>query len=220
MTRCFDSVFKFVGLALLGGLAPLAWAAQVTVPVQSSNSTAWLRSDGGSGTVMPTGGPAVWNARFVATIPAGATNISFTLDSFQVDDKGVIQLNSSTIADAVIFSGDGVAAGPGTFDFGLGAGNQPYVFAGFTPGNPIGLANGTTSMTLVVYVNDTGTPNPSAPPLSAVFLSSFSLNGTLTYSVADAPAEVAEIPTLSEWGLIILATVLALMAFAQGRRRR
>jgi hypothetical protein len=98
--------------------------------VDSSNSAAWTRSDGGSGTTMPAGGPGVWNSRFVTSIPAGATNISFKLDTFAADDKGVAQLNGTTIGDAAVQRPNGAAAGAGTFDFGLGAGNQPYNFVG------------------------------------------------------------------------------------------
>jgi hypothetical protein len=117
-------------------------------------------------------------------VPAGATNISFTLDSFGTDDKGVVQLNGTNIADAVIFVASGAAAGAGTFDFGLGGGNQAYTYVGFTPGTAFPIANGTTTVTIVVRMNDTGTGDPSAPPLAQANTTSFSIGGTLTYTEA------------------------------------
>ncbi|HVF35990.1 MAG TPA: hypothetical protein VND91_11765, partial [Candidatus Saccharimonadia bacterium] len=114
--------------ALLGAIAlsGSAYAKPVTIPVESSNTAAWLRSDGAEGTGMPPGGPGIWNTRFLAAIPPGMTNISFTLDTLLPDDKAVVHLNGGFIADAVVLRANGTAAGPGTFDFGLGAGNQPY----------------------------------------------------------------------------------------------
>lgn len=206
------------GVFLAGG----ANAQLVTVPVDSSNGAAWLRSDGGTGTTMPTGGPGIWNARFVAAIPAGATNITFTLDGFFPDDKGVVQLNGTIIGDAVIFGANGAAAGPGTFDFGLGGGNQAYTYAGFTPGGAVALPNGTTTFTLIVFINDTGVASPSSPPLAQTFLSSFSLNGSLSYLPAQVQAATPiTVPTLSEWTLLLLIGLLiAAAAFHAYRRPR
>jgi hypothetical protein len=198
-----------------------AHAQPNTVTVDSSNTAAWQRSDGGTGSSMPNGGPGIWNSRFVATIPAGATNIAFTLDTFLPDDKGVVQLNGTTIGDGVIFFGNGTAAGPGTFDFGLGGGNQAYTYVGFTPGATTAIPNGTTNFTLVVYMNDTGVSDPSSPPLAVTSISGFSLSGTLSYDTAVAPpvAQVA-IPTLSEWGMIVMVALLVGVTFVGMRRKR
>lgn len=201
-----------LGLLFLSASAELA---AVTVNVSSSDSASWARSNGGTGTAMPIGGPGVWNSVFSVTIPPGATNIAFTLDSFAVDDKGVVQMNGATVGDAVIFGVNGSAAGLGTFDFGQGGGSQPYTFQGFTPGAPTALPNGSTNFTLTAYVNDTGTSNPSAPPTSTVTVaSSFSLSGSLTYDTAQAPIDQTylPVPLFSPWGLIILVGVIVLIA--------
>ena len=93
-----------------------------------------------------------------------------------------MHLNDGFIADAVVLRANGTAAGPGTFDFGLGAGNQAYTFVGYTPGTEFPLPDGTVDVTLLIYMNDTGTGDPAAPPLSAVFInSSVAVSGTLTY---------------------------------------
>jgi len=164
-------------------------AATVTVPI--SCPTGWTLSNATSGCTMVQGGPAIYTGTFTAAIPAGATNISFTLNSFSVDDKGVVQLNGTTIGDAVIATSNGAAGGAGTFDFGLGGGNQAYSFVGFVPGTAFPIANGTLQMTLVVFMNDTNSTDPSAPPLAVTNISGFGLSGTLTYDTALAASSTA-----------------------------
>jgi hypothetical protein len=162
-----------------------AHAVVTNVSVSSSDSASWSRSDGGTGTTGTSGvTPGVWNSTFSYSIPAGSTAISFTLDSYAADDKGVVKLNGAIIADAVVFQPNGGAAGAGTFDFGQGGGSQAYTYVGFTPGVVIPLPNGTTAFTLVGYVNDTSSADPSSTPLPFVFISSFGLSGTLSF---DAP---------------------------------
>ena len=200
------------------GFCGNAQAQTVTVDVDSTVAASWLRSDGGTGTTMPTGGPGVWNSRFVVSIPAGATNIQFTLNSFFPDDKGVVQLNGTTIGDAVIFGSNGAAAGPGTFDFG--GGNNPYVYAGFVPGSATSLPNGTTTFTLVAFINDTGVADPSSVPLATAFLSSFSLTGTLSYVLPLAAGAPTAVPTLSEWTMLLMITLMIVGAVVQLRRNR
>jgi hypothetical protein len=46
-------------------------------------------------------------------------------------------------------------------------------------------------MNLVVYVNDTGTTDPLAPPLAVTNISGFSLTGTLSYDLAPAVTSTA-----------------------------
>jgi hypothetical protein len=167
-------------------------AVVTNVPVSSSNAADWQRSDGGSGTTMPQGGPSVWNAAFQVAIPPGATAISLTLDSFSADDKGVVELNAGIIADHVIFNANGSAGGAGVFDFGDGAGSVSYTFAGWTPGTVFPLPDGITDPMLIVYINDTSTTNPMATPIPTTFISSFSLAGTLSF---DAPGTETPTPT-------------------------
>lgn len=207
-------------LAALIGLVFTAGAAAVTVPISSSDGTSWSRSNGGTGTSMPVGGPGVWNSVYTVAIPPGATNISFALSTFGVDDKGVVQLNGSTIGDAVIFIANGGAAGVGTFDFGDGGGNQPYTYVGFTPDGAVSLPDGTTNFELIAYVNDTGSSNPSSVPFPTVTVaSSFNLNGTLSYDVAGGTTP-AQIPTSPTWSLFLTALLLGLMAIGVVRSRR
>ena len=196
--------------AVLLAAAPLVHATPITVVVNSSDTAAWTRSDGGSGTVIPIGGPAIWSASFLELIPLGATGISFTLDFFLVDDKSVLQLNGTTIADAVVLRPNGTAAGTGTFDFGLGTGTQSYNYTGFTPGAIFDLVDGTTGITLTAFINDTGVVDPSAPPLSVAFTSGFNLSGSLNYTAA-----VPEAETYAQ-----MVAGLALLAFMQRRRKK
>lgn len=177
---------RSVLFAILLAVVPMAHATLVSVAVDTSDSADWTRSDGGTGSVIPVGGPSIWSASFSALIPTGATGISFTLDTFLVDDKGVLQLNDMTIADAIVLRANGTAAGIGTFDFGLGAGNQTYNYTGFVPGTIFSLPDGTTDITLTAYVNDTGVVDPSAPPLSVANISGFFLQGTLNYNTVSA----------------------------------
>jgi hypothetical protein len=181
--------------SMLAVAVPLgtASAVVVNVPVSSSDTASWSRSDGGTGTTgVQNSTPGVWSSTFTFSIPPGSTAISFTLDTYNVDDKGVLQLNGTIIADAVIFQANGGAAGLGTFDFGQGGGSQAYTYLGFTPGDMFPLANGTTTFTLVGLVNDTNSASPSSTPLEFVNISSFGLSGTLSF---DAPATTT--PTLT-----------------------
>jgi len=173
---------SFVSMLLAGAvIAGSAQAIEISVPVDSITQEGWVRSDGGIGTSMTPGGPAVWNTRFVVTLPAEATAISFKLDGFLADDKGVVHLNGVFIADAAVTRPNGTAAGPGTFDFGLGAGNLPYTFVGYVPGTAFPILPGTTTVTVLVYMNDTGTPDPSAPPLAVAGTSGISFDGAVRY---------------------------------------
>lgn len=194
-------------------LASSAYAAAVTVPVSSTDTAAWsLLPGGGTGTSVPNGGPAIWNSQFSATIPAGATNIRFTLNSFTADDKGVIQLNGSAIADDTTGVANGVAAGVGTFDFGLGGGNAAYTFVGFTPGASSSLPNGTTNFSLRVFINDTGVTNPSAPTLPVANISNFTLAGTLDYDEAIAPpppVAAAPVPLMPVFMLVMMGVFVS-----------
>lgn len=178
--KTIAATFASAVLVVLG-LGGQARATEISVPVSHADTANWLRSDGGQGSSMPTGGPSVWNARFVVSVPAGASGISFKLDNFLGDDKAVVHLNGGFIADAVVTRPNGTAAGAGSFDFGLGAGNQPYVFVGYTPGTQFPLPVGTTTVTILVFLNDTGSADASAPPLPVTVTSGFAMTGTVRY---------------------------------------
>lgn len=208
---------KYTQLLLAAiALASSAYAAAVTVPVSSSDTAAWSLSAGGTGTSVPNGGPAIWNSQFSAAIPAGATNIRFTLNSFEADDEGVIQMNGSAIADDTTSASNGVASGAGNFDFGLGGGNLAYTFVGFTPGASSSLPDGTTNFSLLVSINDTGVANPAAPPLAQAFISDFTLSGTLDYDVAIAPP-VASTP-VPVMPVLVLVMMCAFVSYIGLRR--
>ncbi len=91
-----------------------------------------------------------------------------------------------------------------------------------TANNQWELTNGMPPTTAIGYVNTANTPNPpaaSAQAWGAGFCSTaISVSGTGTWS----PAPPADVPTLSEWGLIVLA--LLFMTFGtlyilQGQKR-
>jgi len=206
-----------VGLTFLGMsvVSVSARAEVVNVPVSSGDQADWSRSDGGTGTTMVAGGPSVWHSTFATSIPPNSTNISFTFDSFAVDDKGVVVLGLP-IGDAVIGQPNGGAAGAGTFDFGDGSGSQAHTFVGFTPGTSFPLLDGETNFTLLVYVNNTGTSDPSADPSDVTIAnpSSFTFSGTLTYETTEE-----SVPALPGGWLMLLAAGLLLVGSLYLRRR-
>ena len=119
------------------------------------------------------------------------------------------------IGDAVIGQPNGGAAGAGTFDFGDGSGSQAYTFVGFTPGASFPVPDGVTNFTLVVYVDNTGTSDPSADPSDVTIANppSFSFSGTLTYETNET------VPTLPAGWLKLLAAMLLLVGSPYLRRR-
>ena len=223
MVRSFRQVntFVFALIALFSALQAVA----VTVPVSGGNAASWSNGSAavtpwGAGVGVPNGSPGVWNSQFQVAIPAGATNIAFTLNSFTPDDKGVVRLNGAIIGDGLWGYTTGQAGGVGTFDFG--SGNAAYTYAGYTSGATTGLPNGTTNFALTIYVNDTDAgANPSAAPLASVNISTFNFDGTLTYDVpttAPGPVGSTSIPTMSEWALIMLALVMGMYGVYRVRR--
>jgi len=184
----------FSGAALLVvALATLPITADTVNINTGTDQASWTRApNAGTGTSQSAGDPSVWNGTFTYSIPAGSTGISFQLDSLFVDDKGIVLLNGTNIADTVHSNNTINAAG--VFDFGDGMGSVPYNFVGWSPvPKTVGLPDGTTNFTLKVLVNDTNTLDPAATPLPVTNISNFSLAGVLTFN---GPTTSTPTPTL------------------------
>src|SRR5687768_10297066 len=143
----------FSGVTLLTvALATLPLTADTVTINTNTDPASWTRApNAGTGADQVFGGPSVWNSTFTYSIPSGSTEISFQLDSLDVDDKGIVRLNGTIIADTVHSNNTINAAG--VFDFGDGMGSVPYNFVGWSPvPKTIPLTDGTTSFSLVVLV--------------------------------------------------------------------
>jgi hypothetical protein len=186
----------FSGAALLTvALLTLPLTAETVNINTSTDPASWTRApNAGTGAAQVAGGPSVWNSTFTYSIPPGSTGISFRLDSLYIDDKGIVLLNGSNIADTV-HSNNAINAA-GVFDFGDGMGSVAYNFVGWSPvPKTIPLSDGTTNFSLVVLVNDTNTLEPAATPLPTTNISDFILTGALTFT---APGTETPTPTATE----------------------
>ena len=192
------SWFSFVALLTLT-LATLPSIADTVTINTSTDPASWTRApNAGTGTTQVAGGPSVWNSAFTYSIPAGSTGISFQLDSLFIDDKGIVRLNGTNIADTV-HSNNAINAA-GVFDFGDAMGSVAYNFVGWSPvPKTIPLSDGTTSFSLVVLVNDTNTLDPAATPLPETNISGFTLTGVLSFTVATTATPT---PTVTATGTV------------------
>jgi hypothetical protein len=180
-------------------------AAAATIDVgTANNASAWTVSagNGGSGTPFQTpsghsitsnttitGTPlpganlALWDgfgfATLHFTLPSDAMNIALSLSSLGADDRIVIRLNGTNVADRFVFGGGGA----GVFDFG--SGDVPYTFSGNTSFNiNSGFVIGGMN-TLIIYFNNTGSADRSAPTRGFVNSTDgvdWSEVGTVTYT--------------------------------------
>jgi subtilisin-like proprotein convertase family protein len=192
----------------------------------AANSAIPSAGTGGCGAAPQTTGGTIFN-NLVAGLPAGATvasaQVNFThtfdndVDMFLVAPNGqVLELstdnggNGDNFTDTVFQDGapnitTGAAPFTGTFSAegtlvatNCGVVVTPTVadLAGFAPGQ-----NGTWQLLILDDLGgDVGTM----------------LSWSITFAAPVAPAQV---PTLSEWGMVILSLLLVLAAWGAGRRR-
>jgi hypothetical protein len=205
----------------------LATASTITVGT-AGNAANWnLVAGTGAGTAMQagalisissdgtTGTPAipgfnnstwdgVWTGTLQFTLPVGATGTSLLVSNPVVDDRWVLRLNGTNIADFA----RGLA-GAGLFNFG--AGDTPFTFSGnsnftinsgFNPG----------LNTLVLYVNNTGT--------GVIGAATRNLSIDATYAGFDGVVsfDVNAVPEPSTWCLSLGG--LALVASWRRHRQR
>lgn len=141
----------------------------------------------------------VWTATLEFTLPTVFSGISLALSNPVVDDRWVLQLNGTNVADYA--RGD---AGVGLFNFG--SGDDPYTFSGdssflITSGFSAGLN------TLTLFINNTDT--------GVITGNSRNLMGDATYAGFDAMvtySETSGVPEPATWivccaGLVMTAVL-------------
>ena len=185
MRRVMSSVVCAAGL-LIG--SPVL-AATITLDVGFSHTAT-------------AGSPSVYSVSNTFMLPAGFSAPVLTVTSLGIDDRGVLQLNGTTVTNAGIFGpGNGfmtfTAAGsndPFTFTFGNGP-QSIAVTTGFLPG----------PNTLTVLVNDTNNGINGLPLATGVNISGFEFVGTVRFNERD-PASVPEPATFG----LLAASLLGL----------
>jgi hypothetical protein len=214
-------------LAFFFGISNVT-AATVDVGINVTNQTKWTFTDGtntlsplfngtdafyaGSNYGLPFSG--WWQADFDFSVnnldAAGAPSLQ--INGFSADDRAALYLNG-TLLELV-----GIGSGSGQFSWTNGG---PLVAVdGFLDNSASAasfdvsgiLQNGTNSLKIII--NDTNT-GISGSTLSSAYITSLRLDAAVTYSQLPT-----SIPTLSEWGMIILSTLLAMGTVLTLRRQR
>jgi hypothetical protein len=180
-------------------------------------------------TATVSGGPTVYNVAVSGMTANGSVTASILPGA--LDSLGNANAASTSTDNTVAFTGVPIAtpvvtppSGPlpsaragATFSRTIGttAGTAPFTYAvtagalpaglslnpasGVISGTPTGA--GTSNFTITVTGNDGGVASE-------------------TYSIVIAAADVAPVPTLSEWGVIALSGLLAMFGLARMRRRQ
>ena len=154
-----------------------------------------------------------WVADDSFNIPAGATSPSLSFSSLFADDRAVLFLNGTQIAN---FGGDG--PGAGLMVLNDGSPNSPFTFTNNTSGTISSGFNIGGANTLEAIVNNTaGGINANAAPLAGTNGTDFGLAGTVTFNTAvAAPATAIPVPPALWMGL---GTLVGIIGIARIRRR-
>lgn len=228
------NLFKFFfGFAPLFGLVSAAQAN--VIDIGTANAANWTVTADGSTfaafqlgqavTVTSTGNAlgtspidlakfdGVWLATLTFALPSDAINVALNTTTLLADDKLVVSLNGVDIGNALVTG----ITGAGTF-FRNGA-SEPIVYsANQALSVSSGFVLGGTN-TLIVFVNNTDTTDPNAPPSNFAFSTAdtaFDLAGAVTYREA-VQTGVPEPQSIRWFGLggVILASARRLR---NGRR--
>jgi hypothetical protein len=155
-------------------------------------------------------GPSFYTDAVHFNLPAGFTNVTFTINSYVADDSSVVFLNGNELSNTGIF---GPGAGVFSFD---GSSTNPYTFIngnGSTPYatliDPVSLLTAGDNQ-LIFYVNNTnhgiGAGFPSGGPTQYAF------DATITFDAAAVPGPVV--------GAGLPGLVMAMGGLLAWRRRR
>jgi hypothetical protein len=174
----------------------LIWAAAAMFALAGTSAQATTLDLTSS--VNNSGGASYWTATTDFVLPAGFSNAVLNITDFEVDDRGIVQLNGTTIDTAGIFG-----PGNGSFVFTSGGPNDPFTFAG-NGARDIDITSGflVGSNELLFIINDTGDgifgnltngSNGPAGPTGYGFIA------TLTF---DEPAQ--GVPEPGTWAMMLL----------------
>jgi hypothetical protein len=153
-----------------------------------------------------------WVADNSFTIPAGATNPSLSFSNLFADDRAVLFLNGTQIAN---FGGDG--PGTGLMVLTDGSPNSSFTFINNTSGtSSTGFNIGGTNTLEAIVNNTTGGINANAAPLAGTNGTDFGLVGTVSFSPAAVPATAIPVPPALWMGL---GTLVGIFGIARIRRR-
>lgn len=163
------------------------------------------------------GAPSNWvftKAFGAANIPLnGSTSLTFNLANNSLSAAGNIAFSDAFPAGLVVATPNGLSGNcNGTVTATAGAGS-------------VSLTGGSlaSNSTCSIAVNVTGTTPGVKNNITSVLTSDLLPNpagATATLTVLAALASAASIPTLSEWGLILLVLAMAASAFNAVRRKR
>lgn len=228
--------------AILAGVSA-ARAATAPIDVSTTSGDGWTVSGGGATNAQPMfingsqlalssngradGTPVAgfnpasfdgfWTANYSFTLPAGVTDATLSYSGLSADDRAVLFLNGTRIADTGT-----TAPGTGTMVLTSGGAEAPMTFANNTSGTiSSGLnAGGTNTLTAIIN-NTTGGIAGALAPLGGTNETSFGLIGSISYTPGsggggtNTPAAVP-LPPAAWTGLV---TLLGLTALGTLRRR-
>ncbi len=146
------------------------------------------------------GSPSVYSVSETFTLPADFSAPLLTVTSLIIDDRGVLQLNGTTITNAGIFG-----PGGGFMTFTPGGSNDPFTFTFGTGTQDLTVTTGFLPgvNTLTVLVNDTTAGIYGAPLNSGVFISRVEFAGSVQFNQPDR----TDVPEPATFGLLAASLV-------------
>lgn len=180
-----------------------------------------LTSDGTAGGTPAAGfNPAAfdgfWTASYSFTLPAGVTDATLSYNGLTADDRAVLFLNGTRIADVGT-----TGPGAGTMVLTSGGAETPFTFAQNTSGTISSgfVAGGTNTLTAVIN-NTSGGIAGTLAPLAGTNHTDFAITGSISYTPTsgggtNTPAAVP-LPPAAWTGLV---TLLGLAGLGTHRRR-